>query len=98
MRIFSEMCAFVSTVVMRESLGKREDARDCIRYGRRYKPRKHIKLSEQHLQDIFIAFSAKNKRRGREKLDVCMERMREVGVVSDYEYNIAEGEEMVRNL
>lgn len=83
-----DMCAFVSTVVMRESLGKREDARCRIFRGEQYRPEEHaIKLSEYHLQDIFRAFCERNQRKGREKLDVCMERMIERGVVSERDYN-----------
>lgn len=53
-----------------------------------------LKLSEHHLQDLVRAFCAKNKRKGRDKLDVCLEQMKETGVVSENAYNRVDGEAM----
>ncbi|XP_047057567.1 uncharacterized protein LOC124663986 [Lolium rigidum] len=83
-----DMCSFVSTVVMTESLNKRETARRHVHSGPRLRPKEFdIKLSEHHLLDTMREYCVKNKRSGKEKLDVCLERMVESGVVSESAYS-----------
>jgi hypothetical protein len=84
---------------MTESLKKRESARRLVSASRRVRPKEFdIKLSEHHLQDTVRDFCLKNVRKGREKMDVCMERMIETGVVSEDAYNRPDAEATVRFL
>lgn len=80
-----DMCGYVSTVVMTESLFKRAWP---------WPSEFVIKLSEYHLQDIVRAFCAKNKMKGKDTLDVCLGKMVETGVVSESTYNGADFDTM----
>jgi hypothetical protein len=81
---------------MTESLNKRETARRSVYSVPRFRPKEFdIKLSEHHLLDTVRDYCVKNKRSGKEKLDVCLERMVESGVVSESAYSRPDAEATV---
>lgn len=81
-------CSSVSTVSATESLYKKQRATEITVGDNVYQADEFIiELSHNHLQDIVGQFYKMNRRKGNEKLAVCMEQMEEKGVVSESAYN-----------
>ncbi|KAF0928619.1 hypothetical protein E2562_006056, partial [Oryza meyeriana var. granulata] len=79
-------CAFVATVSAVESLYKKDFASlSALRGCSCNQPKEFVlQLSENHLQDMVVEYLASNK--CKYKLEVCLERMKVQGVVSQENY------------